>query len=121
MEILILTIVLFIDLKISRCQVMMPSLSSAIRKVAVPALLELKSYERSNMCRLSIKAFPKNPDPSKVAILGTLTLQVPTLPLPGILVSALGKSLAWEWALKWLARAEEENLGESRFGAWSWL
>jgi len=38
--------------------------------------------------------------------------------LSGILVSALGKSLAWEWALKWLARAEEKNLGESRFGAW---
>ena len=30
-------------------------------KNAVPALLELKLYEGSKMCHLSIKAFPKNP------------------------------------------------------------
>lgn len=70
------------------------------------------------MCHLSIKAFPKNPDPAKVAILRTLIPTGSNPSIGGILVSALGKSLAWEWALKWLARAEEENLGESRYGAW---
>ena len=50
MEILILTILLFIDLKISRCQASdaFPVISND--KITVPALLEWNSYERSKMC-----------------------------------------------------------------------